>query len=143
MDRNDLVKTAKELNQVLGLQPAINIILAQEELREAVLEASGLLEEGDCVSKSSQEVIQTLKNGIGDVEKEEEVEMSVEKKVAEKKVANVKTPSNKFLVFSAWKEGESDIKKISDAIHHGVKETTIKSWINQWKNKKNLPSGVV
>jgi len=71
---------------------------------------------------------------------------------AKKKEANAKKPknkantdfskSNKAQVFLLWNhgKGETDSGKLHKKIKGAVKVNTIKGWLNQWKNNKNLPA---
>ncbi|KKM01071.1 hypothetical protein LCGC14_1798100 [marine sediment metagenome] len=62
-----LVAAATELNEVLGLDPAINLTLSRTELRNKVREAAELVEAGDTLDKDTQAVVEQLTK-----EKEEE-----------------------------------------------------------------------
>ena len=62
-----LVAAATELNEVLGLDPAINLTLSRTELRNKVREAAELVEAGDTLDKDTQAVVDQLTK-----EKEEE-----------------------------------------------------------------------
>lgn len=48
--------------------------------------------------------------------------------------------SNKGQVYLAWKAGETDIDKLHKKVNEAVNIGTIKAWIGQWKNGKNLPA---
>lgn len=48
--------------------------------------------------------------------------------------------SNKAQVYIAWKAGETDVEKLHKKVNEGVGKSTIKAWIGQWKNGKNLPA---
>ena len=52
-----LVAAATELNEVLGLDPAINLTLSRTELRNKVREATKLVELSDSLSKETQAVV--------------------------------------------------------------------------------------
>ena len=49
-------------------------------------------------------------------------------------------PSNKQLVYVAWKKGKDKPKELHAAINENVQLSTIKSWIRQWEAGKNLPA---
>lgn len=60
-----------------------------------------------------------------------------------KKEAKPKAPSNKLIVFQAWKgNGELTTEQLAEMVQSRVKENTIKVWIGQWKHDKNLPANV-
>lgn len=61
LEKKTLVKAAKELNGVLGLEPEIDVKLKQEKLEDAILSAAELLEPEDDISPSTMDVINTLK----------------------------------------------------------------------------------
>jgi len=62
LKKSDLIKAAKELNDVLGLDPAIPVKkVDEEELKEKILEASGLVEPADELTNSTWKVINHLK----------------------------------------------------------------------------------
>jgi hypothetical protein len=67
MERKEIVRAAKELNEVLGLDPVINITLAVGQVKAAVLEASGLIAEGDELTDETLATLAALKNGSGDL----------------------------------------------------------------------------
>jgi hypothetical protein len=82
MKRDQIVKAAKELNDVLGLDPAIDVSLPESALRLLVLEAGKLLEEGDVVSSDVRQVLDGFEadeNVVGSEERGVE-EMKPEKK---------------------------------------------------------------
>ena len=61
MKKTELVKAAKELNGVLGLDPQIEVKgIDKEELQVKILEAAGLLVPEDEVTEATKEVINTL-----------------------------------------------------------------------------------
>lgn len=61
---------------------------------------------------------------------------------AEKKTNNTETgPSNKEVVYKLWKKKPSiEPQKCFEEVNEAVKLTTIRGWINQWKNGNNLPA---
>lgn len=85
--REDLVFVAKDLNNILGLSPAIDTVKSSTEtILQRVKEAVGLLEEGDVLDSESVEILDYLKIEIPDGVK-------VAKKQKEgKEVATKKTP---------------------------------------------------
>lgn len=69
-----------------------------------------------------------------------------EKKASEPKAKKEKTPvdlskSNKAIIYLAWsKNKELAIPDLIALVDGAVKETTVKIWLNMWKNDKNLPA---
>ncbi len=72
MKKTDLVKTAKELNKVLGLDPKIDVKQDASSLEKLILKAADLIEPEDKISDSTSELITDLRAWAGDVPKEEE-----------------------------------------------------------------------
>lgn len=70
LKRSELVAAAKELNELLGLDPAIDVKAKPAELKEKLLDAAGLLEEGDEVTKTTTAVLKALKPQGEDVQAE-------------------------------------------------------------------------
>ena len=205
--REDLIKAAKELNDVLGLDPQIKTgkKVTEKELSEQILEAAELILPEDDISEETIRVIKLLKGESGEDEEDEEVEADEEledeeeeeleedteveededsetekeevedevdepkktksemkkgKKVEkEQKVKkdmksnkqknkqkkeniskNDRSKSNKAIVYEAWKSNITDIKELAARVNNRVKESTIKTWITQWKKGKNLPA---
>lgn len=60
VNRKSLVAAAKELNEILGLDPEIDITQGADALKKAVFAAATLLEKGDKVSKAAESVIQAV-----------------------------------------------------------------------------------
>ena len=149
----DLIAVAEELNKLLDLDPALptNSKTRKIDLLRELEDAAGELEPQD---KLTDKTVATLK-AIGiDVPGQEEKKdtKAVAKKAAEakgkakvmKKVNGEKkkgfSDSNKARIYLMWKDGEENVEKLHKKIKEGVKINTIRSWINQWKNKKNLPA---
>jgi len=78
--REDLIKAAKELNDILGLDPQIKTgkKVTDEELMEQILEAAGLLLPEDDISEETMRVIKLLKGEFVEEEDEEEVDIDEE-----------------------------------------------------------------
>jgi len=73
--KNELVKVAKELNRVLGLDPEIETKGAEaNKLKEDILEAAGLIEPEDEISAKTEGIINELRQEQGQVEQETEEE---------------------------------------------------------------------
>jgi len=77
--REDLIKAAKELNDILGLDPQIRTgrKVTDEELTEQILEAADLLLPEDDISEETMRVIKFLKDESAE-EEDEEVEADEE-----------------------------------------------------------------
>ena len=73
--REDLIKVAKELNDVLGLDPQIKTgkKVTDKELTEQILEAADLILPEDDISDETMQVIKILKGEIVEEQDEEEV----------------------------------------------------------------------
>ena len=78
--REDLIKAAKELNDVLGLDPQIKTgkKVTEKELSEQILEAAELILPEDDISEETIRVIKLLKGESVEDEKDEEVEADEE-----------------------------------------------------------------
>ena len=82
--REDLIKAAKELNDVLGLDPQINTgkKVTDKELTEQILEAADLILPEDDISEETMRVIKLLKKGES-VEDEEDEEVEADEELEE------------------------------------------------------------
>ena len=92
MEREQIVDAATELNEVLGLDPEIDVKLSTADLKGKIVEASELIGPGDDISKETQEVLNALKP---EPEAEEEKPKKKKPKVAtgtKKKVAAGTSP---------------------------------------------------
>ena len=133
---------------VLVFLDTVGAIPQEIKLPARVTEVNNtLIDMLDAPPEEEPEKEQLDKEPVKEPEKiEEEKVMTDEKEVVGKEPENAKEvvkdkpKSNKFLVWSAWKEGEVDITKLK-SVAKDIKETTIKGWVNAWKNNKNLPSG--
>lgn len=78
--REDLIKAAKELNDVLGLDPRIKTgkKVTEKELSEQILEAAELILPEDDISEETIRVIKLLKGESVEDEEDEEVEADEE-----------------------------------------------------------------
>ena len=61
MKKTDLVRAAKELNKVLGLEPKIDIKQEASTIEKLILKAADLIEPEDKISKETAELITDLK----------------------------------------------------------------------------------
>ena len=59
----DYVFVAKELNELLGLEPPIDVTASEKEIVGKILEASDLLEPEDEISEKVQKFLKVLKPG--------------------------------------------------------------------------------
>lgn len=165
--REDLIKAAKELNDIMGLDPQIKTgkKVTDKELIDQLLEAADLILPEDDISDETMKVIEILKGEAVDDEHIEELEdvndeiesetkkvKKVEKEQKMKKDTNSNkqkkenafkndySKSNKAIVYEAWKSNITDVKELAARVNNRVKETTIRTWISQWKKGKNLPA---
>ena len=78
--REDLIKAAKELNDVLGLDPQIKTgkKVTDKELIDQLLEAADLLLPEDDISEETMRVIKLLQGESAEDEEDEEVEANEE-----------------------------------------------------------------
>ncbi len=78
--REDLIKAAKELNDVLGLDPQIKTgkKVTEKELSEQILEAAELILPEDNISEETTRVIKLLKGESVEEEDEDEEEVDTE-----------------------------------------------------------------
>lgn len=73
MEKKTLIKAAKELNSVLGLDPPIETKGAsKDDLEEGILKAAELIEEGDEISDATQKVLDELEGNSGEDEENED-----------------------------------------------------------------------
>ncbi len=189
LKRSQLVAAAKDLNETLGLEPAIDTKPGKKNahLEDKIKEASKLvnpdedeLEEGTwevlkgldidvSTSNGEQEEEEQEEEEQEEQEEEEQEEEEQEEEEQEEEEQEEEEPepepakdkkkdkgkakptkegkkkksgelSNKAKVYQAWQKNETDVTKLSKLVSGAVKETTIKSWMNQWKNGKNLPA---
>lgn len=119
--RSELVAAAKELNDLLGLVPIINVKAKPSELKEKLIEAAGLLTEDDEMTKATMAILKTLQsNSPTDAEKKEvgETGEDVEPEVPEvpeadlhtlvketKKLADLKTIVLEYDAFKKLRKG--------------------------------------
>ena len=63
MERNQIVKAAKELNIVLGLNPPINATWEKRKLERAIEDAVALLQEDDKLTTETLHILEFIQNG--------------------------------------------------------------------------------
>ena len=88
--REDLIKAAKELNDVLGLDPQIKTgkRVTEKELSEQILEAAELILPEDDISEETMRVIKFLKEESVEEEEDEEVDAEETEEQDEEEVEN-------------------------------------------------------
>ena len=88
--REDLIKAAKELNDVLGLDPQIKTgkKVTDKELTEQILEAADLILPEDDISEETMRVIKFLKEESVEEEEDEEVDAEETEEQDEEEVEN-------------------------------------------------------
>ncbi len=90
MKRSELINAAKELNTVLGLEPAINIKDPVKQLQSAVKQAAELIDPAeDEFSPETQAILNALTGTSNAPEKEVEVEVEKEEEVEVEKEEEV------------------------------------------------------
>jgi len=120
INRKDLQKVAKELNDLMGLDPAIDLDADDDELKDKIIEAHKELTEDDELTKLADKVFAILipPKGKGKVEDEEEEESApapkktapakAKAKVPEKAPAKAKVPEKKGASAKAKPSAEKD-----------------------------------
>jgi hypothetical protein len=100
------------------------------------------------------EVINGESNGNGHAEKpakakgKKAAKVEVKEKGSKPAKAKKKTakepgvPSNKEIVYKAWKESKQKLEtaELSKKVKGAVKDNTIRGWLSAWKKKTNLPA---
>jgi hypothetical protein len=66
MKRKDITKAAKELNEILGLDPQIDTKLDLDVVKKLILKASDLLEPEDKITKATKAIIAEIKEELGE-----------------------------------------------------------------------------
>ena len=130
---------AKDINAVLKPDPLIDLNQTEEEISPELLELLPSIKEGDTLALTTWKTLKAM----GWKEEKEPV-----KKVAKpvkpgkaKKEKRERTPSNKEVLYLAWKknsklEGAALLKVVAGA----VKEKTVAGWLKGWKKGKRLPA---
>lgn len=108
-------------------------------------------DEKDAKSETKEEKMSTKKPAVKKDAKKPAAKTTEKKAAAKKPVVKKaaaskepKGPSNKLLVFQAWKhgKGETDVAKLVKHVKGGVTEGTVRGWISGWGKGKNLPGGI-
>lgn len=157
-----LVAAAEDINALEGVTEKIDTADG-EDIAKNIIDASGMIEFDDLENLSTEtlNVLKALKVSIPAKPKgkatgkkkdapAKEEKVSGKKTLAETKSAKVekcnsktsKPPSNKELVWKAWKNGngETDPEKLNKTISNNVQTSTIKTWLKQWAADNNLPA---
>jgi len=149
-----VVAAATDINAVLKPEPLLDLKKPGEELQKDVEELFPSIMKGDALSKETWEILTALGWEAAEAPKIEKpkvikpantpkakVEKAVKASKTPKAPKEKKGPSNKAVVYGLWAKGkgESDSAKLFKKVSGGVKESTIRSWINQWKKGTNLP----
>lgn len=144
---NDLLEAVKDLNELFEEEDRVkaNTKSTKEDLFNALEQLAPSLEDGDSLFQSTIDLLIELEYDVPANIKVKKVQ--AEKKQAANPKGEIIKPkkeagelSNKAIVYLAWKEGEEDSEKLFSKVKEAVKITTIKGWMNQWKNGKNLPA---
>ena len=166
-DREVLESVAENLNKTLGLKPAIDLKQDDQDLFDAIKTESAEVGIDPKTSKVSDKVVKSDRkalapetwtfleeNGMLDHLPKEEAPAPKKSKDKPAKEKTEKEPkekknnlpprdfsnSSKAQVYRAYEKGETDVTKLSAVVSGAVKDGTIKSWMGQWKNGKNLPA---
>jgi hypothetical protein len=111
--REDLIKAAKELNDVLGLDPQIKTgkKVTEKELSEQILEAAELILPEDDISEETMRVIKLLKDESVEEEDEEEVDMESEPEEDEEEVDTESEPEEDTEVEEPEEDEDSETEE--------------------------------
>ena len=94
MKKDTLVKAAQELNEKLGLDPAIDIKVKGSKLKQLILEAGEMIEKGDAITKTTLKTIESLKEAAAQVILEEETPTEEADEEATEETAETETPED-------------------------------------------------
>lgn len=141
----DVVKeVAKGLNESFKPEPPIKINTKSTiaSLTEEIRATIDILEKGDVLSEKVADILSELQIDvpaavkIGDAKKETK---KITKSTKEKK--ENAGPSNKAVCYLEWKKNNKvTIESLSKKTNNQLKEVTIKIWLKQWSQGKNLPA---
>ena len=146
--RAQMNKVAIEINGIMEIDPKIPTkgSATDVQVKKGIKKAVALMEKGDKITESTREVLLNLEFDLSaDVEVIKDKKETSSKPAATKKAKVAKPPkdhskSNKAIIYLAWKDGETDVAKLSKKVKGAIKDSTIKIWVGMWKNKKNLPA---
>lgn len=147
-----LVAAVKNLNDVMKFEVPIPIEGMNEEALEA--EIRGVFSEvkaTDALETETWAILKDLglpdpKGGKAAKEKPAKEEKAGKTEKAPKAAKTPKPkkepgkPSNKQLVYKAWKAGTKDPEKLLKLVGGAVKANTVKSWLSAWTKGNNLPA---
>ena len=94
MTKKDMIKAARELNKVLGLDPRIDIKQPIEKLKAELETAADLIEPADELSEPTMKVIEWLQSGEEAEEQDEEPIKETVRPLTEQEIKDV-TPASK------------------------------------------------
>jgi len=113
---NDLKKVAKELNELLFAESTpeekINVKVAEPELKALIVEAFGLLEEGELetMSKLAQGIHEAIMPTDEDVEEDQENDEEDEEEIEEEKPVKKSTKKEPIKETPAPKKGKKQVE---------------------------------
>ena len=136
----EFAMAAADICKALTVNPPLEASLGEEALSKEIEALLPDIKEGDDLTPATWKTLKKL--GWRDVKPAKAaapVKPPSAKKVSTPKAK--KGPSNKAVVYGLWNKdkGETDSAKLFKKVSGGVKESTIRSWINQWKKGTNLP----
>ena len=136
----EFAMAAADICKALTVDPPLEASLGEEALSKEIKALLPDIKEGDDLAVTTWASLKKL--GWKDT-KPAKAAVPV-KPASTKKVSTPKAkkgPSNKAVIYGLWNKGkgETDSAKLFKKVSGGVKESTIRSWINQWKKGTNLP----
>jgi len=136
----EFAMAAADICKALSVNPPLDPTIGEEALSKEIKALLLEIKEGDDLTPATWKTLKKL--GWRDV-KPAKAAAPVKPGAAKKAKApkEKKGPSNKAIIYGLWAKGngESDSAKLFKKVSGGVKESTIRSWINQWKKGTNLP----
>lgn len=136
----EFAMAAADICKALTVNPPLEASLGEEALSKEIEALLPDIKEGDDLTPATWKTLKKL--GWKDVKPAKAAapaKPASPKKASASKVK--KGPSNKAIIYGLWNKGkgETDSAKLFKKVSGGVKESTIRSWINQWKKGTNLP----
>lgn len=139
MNRDGLCKVAEEINKELGASIKVNTKSTFAGLMEGI---KHVVENFEGKAVLSQKTIDFLCEKEIDVPAQIKVKTKkapVQKTKVGKVLGKEKVPTNKALLYQAWKAGETDIKKLSKIAKGKVNDKSIAWYISRWKHGYSMP----
>ena len=134
-----IADAAKDINAVLKPDPLLDIEADEAAVKEELVELLPSIKAGDDLALTTWKALK----GLGWKEAKEPVTKVAKtaKPGKAKKEKRERTPSNKEVLYLAWKknsklEGAALLKVVAGA----VKEKTVAGWLKGWKKGKRLPA---